>query len=193
MLDVLGDRHGDRAGPPSIPAQHRYRTTQVKGINMRLAEARYAANKIVAAIQPYCTVAIIAGSIRREKPEVGDIEIVAIPGNDTFSEDKAKMLIYDLLDRMAHRIKGQPNGKYNQWQLRQPEINLDLFYATANNFGLQLAIRTGSSKYSHYVLASGWKRKGFKSSEGVLYDRDGKATYIRTEEELFALIGNIQH
>lgn len=156
---------------------------------MRLAEARHVAEKVMRAVTPFCSQAVIAGSIRREKPEVGDIEIVAVPGNSEFSENKAKLLIYDLLDRMATRVKGQPDGKYIQWRLWQPPVMLDLFYATTDNFGLQLAIRTGSSKYSHYVLASGWKRKGFTSSEGVLYDREGNPTFIRTEKELYDLIG----
>jgi DNA polymerase/3'-5' exonuclease PolX len=46
------------------------------------------AGRIVEALRPYCERIEIAGSLRREKPMVGDIEIVAIPRRpvDLFGE-----------------------------------------------------------------------------------------------------------
>jgi DNA polymerase/3'-5' exonuclease PolX len=65
---------------------------------------------------------------------------------------------------------------------------LDLFRATRDNWGLIYAIRTGSAEYSHQVLATGWKKKGYESREGILW-KENKPTYIREEEEIFKLIG----
>ena len=45
---------------------------------MELVTAKQIADSIVDAIGPACSRAHVAGSIRRQKPEVKDIEIVAI-------------------------------------------------------------------------------------------------------------------
>jgi len=52
-----------------------------------LSTAITLAESIVTALAPGCSRIAIAGSVRREKPEVGDIEIVCIPrvtGHDLF-------------------------------------------------------------------------------------------------------------
>jgi DNA polymerase/3'-5' exonuclease PolX len=67
-------------------------------------------------------------------------------------------------------------------------IALDLFFATAENWGLIYAIRTGSADYSHRVLACGWVRNGYKSAFGML-TRDGVAVPVREERDLFRLAG----
>lgn len=46
---------------------------------MRLAQAKTIAEEIVSTIEPYCERVLIAGSIRRGKADVKDIEIVAVP------------------------------------------------------------------------------------------------------------------
>jgi len=52
----------------------------MKNINrMKLEEAQVIAEKTKALLAPYCERIEIAGSIRRKKPDVGDIELVAIP------------------------------------------------------------------------------------------------------------------
>jgi hypothetical protein len=64
-------------------------------------------------------------------------------------------------------VKGRPTGKYTQRQL--PEgIALDLFVADADNWGLQLAIRTGSWQFSKYLLDTCCKRTEYWSKDGRL-------------------------
>lgn len=73
-------------------------------------------------------------------------------------------------------------GKYTQRIL--PEgIKLDLFMVNPDNWGLILAIRTGSANYSHHILACGWVRNGYKSAEGML-SRNGVAVPVREEIEV---------
>lgn len=67
----------------------------------------------------------------------------------------------------------------------------------AGNWGMIYAIRTGSANYSHKVLATGWTKKGYKSTEGILYRIAPAREYtalpqvvcVREEQELFDLIG----
>ena len=146
---------------------------------MNKEEARKIALKYLNILKPYCTRIEIAGSIRREKPEVKDIEIVAIPGNiESFAREVNKL----------QKVKGEPTGKYTQRIL--PEgISLDLFIANEKNWGLIFAIRTGSVDFSHKTLACGWVKKGCHSKDGKLSDKQGREIILREEEDLFDLIG----
>jgi DNA polymerase/3'-5' exonuclease PolX len=146
---------------------------------MKNEEARTIAEKYLNILKPFCQRIEIAGSIRREKPEVKDIELVAIPKDiEGFANEVNKL----------EKVKGEPTGKYTQRIL--PEgINLDLFIANERNWGLIFAIRTGSADFSHKILACGWVKKGYHSVNGMLIDKYGNEVEIRKEEELFKLIG----
>jgi len=159
---------------------------------MKLEEALKIATHHKNRLSPFCDRIEIAGSIRRQKPEVKDIEIVCIP-----TKVQARFGLYEVrwvphngfvsLVNSLEKIKGEPTGKYTQRIL--PEgINLDLFMATPDNWGLILAIRTGSAQFSHMKLAVGWARRGYKSRNGVLV-RNGRIIPVREERDLFSLIG----
>lgn len=149
-------------------------------MNMELTEAKSVAEKYLELLKPLCYRAEIAGSIRREKPEVKDIEIVCIPRMVTITE------FIDLVNSWT-KIKGEPTGKYTR-RILYEGIALDLFIANENNWGMIFAIRTGSADYSHKVLANGWTRAGYKSKDGILYDRDNNKFYIKEEIDLFNLL-----
>jgi len=145
---------------------------------MKLQEAQQIAEKVKKQLEPYCDRIQTGGSIRREKPIVKDIEIIAIP-NDRFQ--------LGLIVNKWKKIKGDVGGKYLQREL--PEgIKLDLFFANEKNWGLIYAIRTGSAEYSHKTLAIGWVKAGYKSKEGTLY-KDKIPVEVREEIDLFNLIG----
>lgn len=49
---------------------------------MELSNARVIANELVQTLAPFCDRIEIAGSLRRQKPQVHDIDIVALPNYD---------------------------------------------------------------------------------------------------------------
>lgn len=156
----------------------------MKGLTMQLDQAMSIAKRVKAQLAPYCERVEIAGSIRRGKPEVGDIEIVAIPlpyDTGLFASGIAPIV------EKWEKIRGELPCKYTQRIL--PEgIKLDLFFATFANWGLIYAIRTGSAEFSHKVLACGWVRRGYHSVNGMLM-RDGAPVYVAEEKTLFHLAG----
>ena len=154
-----------------------------------LRQAQY----VVAQLQPYCDRIEVAGSIRRECPGVGDIEVVCIPKVDMTG------LFNDIPQRNADfcqavdswdKINGQAAGKYMQ-RILPSGINLDIFTATADNWGLIFAIRTGSAIYSHNVLARRWVSLGYKSVDGELrkYNDYDNPIALPEEKDLFDLLG----
>lgn len=151
---------------------------------MKLEQALEIAERIKSDLAPHCERIEIAGSIRRRKPEVGDIELVAIP--KPYDTGLFASGIATIIDRWP-KVRGELPCRYTQRTL--PEgIALDLFFATADNWGLIYAIRTGSADFSHHVLASGWSRNGYKSIDGMI-TRDGKPFPMREETDLFRLAG----
>jgi len=152
---------------------------------MELVKARGIAEKYMEQLRPHCFRIEIAGSIRREKPEVKDIEIVAIP-RPYESIGIFQTGIATVVNQWP-KVKGELPCKYTQ-RLLPEGIKLDLFFANKNNWGLIFAIRTGSAEYSHQILAKGWVAKGCKSIRGHLYYH-GHTVQTSEEEDIFKLIG----
>jgi DNA polymerase/3'-5' exonuclease PolX len=151
---------------------------------MQLDQATAIAERVKAQLAPHCNRIEIAGSIRRRKSDVGDIEIVAIP--KPYDVGLFASGIAPIVSAWP-KVRGELPCKYTQRTLPDG-IALDLFFATAENWGLIYAIRTGSADYSHRVLACGWVRNGYKSADGML-SRDGVAVPVREERDLFRLAG----
>lgn len=151
-----------------------------------LAQAELIAAKVAAKLRPHCVQIEIAGSIRRKRPTIGDIEIVCVPK----PYDASPLFASGLATVVNHweKLRGELPCKYTQRRLPDG-IALDLFMVDPNGFGLQLAIRTGSSRWSHEVLASAWVRAGFHSEGGLLRRRDGSVVLVKSERQLFDLIG----
>lgn len=155
-----------------------------KTIKYHYEEAHNIALDTLEQLKPYCSRIEIAGSIRRKKAEVGDIEIIAIP--KPYEVGLFQSGIANVINQWK-KVKGDLPCKYTQRIL--PEgIKLDLFFATKENWGLIFAMRTGSKDYSHYVLANGWARNGFKSIDGYLF-RDNERYEVREEKDLFRIAG----
>lgn len=142
---------------------------------MQLLKAKRLADRIVEILEPHCDRIHIAGSIRREKPEVKDIEVVAQPKkiavqdglfDTTLIQDPMFAELLQLIGQQV--IKGRADGKYMQLVLRGgDEIKLDLFMPSPGDYFRQLAIRTGSADYAHHVIAAGWLRKGWCGVSGI--------------------------
>ena len=151
---------------------------------MDIIEAKNIADRVVKQLKPHCERIEIAGSIRRERPNPKDIEIVAIP--KPYNIGLFESGIATVVNKWQ-KIKGELPCKYTQ-RLLPKGIKLDLFFAQLENWGLIFAIRTGSADYSHKVLASTWSKLGYKSVNGVL-TKDDQSVPVYEEIDLFNLLG----
>jgi DNA polymerase/3'-5' exonuclease PolX len=182
---------------------------------MKLNQARAMAEGLVAQMQPFCHRVEIAGSIRRAKSEVKDIEIVAVPvwelapveeqiGNlfanpprDPGNINKLHFWATKLApvrwikpgtaDIVDWHVK--PEGKY--WRgLVNEEIKLDLFLATPENFGLIYLIRTGSADFSQAVVTHALHATNYRVQAGyVIEQASGSRQHTPEEASVFGLFG----
>jgi DNA polymerase/3'-5' exonuclease PolX len=151
-----------------------------------LAEADHIAGGLIVQLEPHCEVISLAGSIRRRRPTIGDIEIVCVPkpyeASPLFPSGIATVV------NQWEKVRGELPCKYTQ-RLLPEGIRLDLFMVHPDGYGLQRAIRTGSAAWCRTVLAPAWVRAGYRSEGGLLRRSDGTVVPVRTEPELFRLIG----
>lgn len=137
---------------------------------MNLKSAQKIAIETCYKLQPYCDKINIAGSVRRLKPEVKDIEIVCVAKmqevKDIFGEKTGEIKntsFIHTVSGLGEVVKGTPMGK--MMQIKLPEIMLDLFMPVDFDYYRQYAIRTGSADYAAKVIANGWKKKGWCGSD----------------------------
>jgi DNA polymerase/3'-5' exonuclease PolX len=169
-----------------------------------LAEARAAAEELVALFKTTDIVKIeIAGSIRRGKPEVKDIEIVVEPyvPTDLFGvADPLAQTKFDALiarevaaKRILRRFNEQGGAqaygpKFKA--LSYKGIPLDLFVVRhPAQWGAVFAIRTGPGDFSKYLVTA-CRSMGLKCEEGRLVRiSDGSVFNTPTEEDFFRACG----
>lgn len=153
-------------------------------------EANIIAGEVIQKIMPYCDLIHIAGSVRRQQSIVGDIEIICLPkmeltregvkikngqpnlfdaSNDenNFTEILQAIPEFISIVNSWEKVKGEPTGRYTQ-RILDNGVKLDLFMPMNKDYYRNYAIRTGSAEYSRFVIAGGWKKKGWCGTENGL-------------------------
>lgn len=163
---------------------------------MQLHQAKFIADRVLSFLRPHCERIEIAGSIRRQKSEVGDIELVAIPKtiNDMFGIP-LPIESEHALDRVEWSAIGtfkMGKHKYKKIQLYE-DIQLDLFIVVPPaQWGTIFLIRTGPADYSHRLVTpkhqGGLMPSNLKESGGAIWKGN---TLIETpeEEDVYKLLG----
>lgn len=152
---------------------------------MLLTEAIPIANELRALMHPYCDRIEIAGSVRRQKEFVNDIELCLIPKPGMANKLFNRLGIFLLQGNPG--FKYIKNGdKYKQFIFSRCKI--DLFITTHEQWGLIFLIRTGPADYGKSML-SRWKylTKGGYSKDGFLYTASGEKVITPEETDVFAL------
>lgn len=147
----------------------------------------------------------IAGSIRRKKPDVGDVEHVVIPKmrkltSGLFGEPSEQNALLVRLDEEVEALSG-PIAKavYPDMRHRWGEkyrgvvfngFRHEVFIADEQNWGSILAIRTGPADYSRMLVTKLLDARRYRQQDGyVRYASDGAIRAVPTEEEFFRLCG----
>lgn len=148
-------------------------------MEFELNNAQKVAEKLKSQISPYCIKIEIAGSIRRKKSRVHDIDIVCIP--KMFQRIKIKGLLEHIgkLDRAGEKIimgifKNMP---------------FDIYFATPDTYETLLLIRTGSKEHNVMLCMKARKRDMQLKANGMGLIKDGKVVTNTEEGILRELLG----
>lgn len=153
-------------------------------------------------LAPHCHRIAIAGSLRRQKSEVGDIEILFVPRFDerpdglfdTRRIDVASEVIDGLLAKGVLAQRPNVNGAFtwgerNKLAKHIPSgIPVDFFATTEENWWVSLVIRTGS-KETNMLLTTGANKQNASLRAygcGVTWS-DGTTTPATSEQHVFEM------
>lgn len=180
---------------------------QPNGKRYTLEEITPIAKALIDELRPYTDRIEIAGSIRRQKPLVNDIEILYIPKYET-RDDTAFDLFstpiktkVDLLDEylkanidkdFAYRLNKNGTPAYGDKNklLVYKGTPLDVFTSDYHNWAMLMLIRTGGWQLNA-IIATLAITKGLrlKHYEGGFTDKRNKLWKCPTEEMVFSTLG----
>ncbi len=150
-------------------------------LRIRLASAEHIAEPFLRYLRvtPGVTAAVIAGSYRRRKETVGDIDILVSGQAD--SPVMERFVAYDEVDRVLAK------GTTKSTVLLQSGIQVDLRLVAEDSYGAALQYFTGSKAHNIAVRTRAVKQ-GLKINEyGVFKGKTRLAG--RTEEEVYRAVG----
>jgi DNA polymerase (family 10) len=157
---------------------------------VNLTTAQALAERTAAELQPFCSGLEIAGSIRRRRPIIRDIDLVCVPRGMAGREA--------ILDRCAQSsIMTKRGDQYVVFEL-PGGFQLDLWFAhddienlfdmTPSNWGMLLLARTGSAEHNIWLARTAQVRGlHFNPHQGIL--RGDQVIASTTEERIFSALG----
>lgn len=174
-----------------------------------LATALHYATQIVSWLNPYCHRLTIAGSIRRARPWVNDIDIVAIPiiteatdmlGAVIARKNHCLQFLQDYVTQAnpsaskhttPHFISGGENEDSKQILIQLPKCQLDLWFATPETFATRLLMRTGSKEHNIWLCERAANRSLRWNPYAGLSDPASPGAFLpaETEEQLYNYLG----
>lgn len=174
------------------------------------SQAKAAASEIVDFLSPNCERIEVAGSLRRRRDPVGDVEIVLVPRleahhirGDLFlpsppidlAESAIKvLLITGLLTKRLNVNGAESWGKSNKLAVHAPSgIPVDLFSTTEECWHNYLVCRTGGSatnvRICNAAIARGWHWKPYGHGFSRMGDDGLEFRAIGSEREVFEFVG----
>lgn len=166
---------------------------------MELLSATKRAIDIWTELRPTCSKIKIAGSIRRSKPVIRDIEIVCLPNTnvvtqtnmfgDSIEYNMRNVQFVALVNGLGRIVKGKPiDGRYVQVELPDA-IYLDIFIPVPEDYYRMLAIRTGSVEYVKHSVAAAWVRQGWVGTDkGLRRKEECVSATTTTNKHIYKVI-----
>jgi DNA polymerase/3'-5' exonuclease PolX len=149
-----------------------------------LARATELADELVDLLGSSCEQIHVCGSIRRQAPTVGDIDIVAVPklapvhdmfGTPTGNLNVLNYRLDDLCGEQVIRQGRRADGRLAGWGPRlrcavYGGLRVQVQSVEADCLGMWLVIRTGPADYSHAFVTPSGTHCAIRDKHGVVTD-----------------------
>ncbi len=149
-----------------------------------LTQAQKIAASIKTTVEPLCELIEVAGSIRRQKTTVHDIDFVVVAKNDAD---------WQKINEKLKQLKSKPNCSGNSVikafvPCQNGFFQVDFYRAQPSTFGIHLLVRTGSAEHNMWLAAHAFcKGMRLKYSEGLI--KDSVAVAGENETSVFEALG----
>jgi len=162
---------------------------------MELEKAKVIAEQVKALLEPACERITIAGSIRRRKPDPGDIELLCIPKYNAGIIDQLDGVIglligQEILGLRRNKLGSTIYGPKNKLLVHlESGIGVDVFSTTQEQWPVALFVRTGGKETNKEIAARALARglrfhaygRGFTTPNGEIV--------CHSEREVFEAVG----
>ena len=168
------------------------------------AVALEVAREMVRELRPVAVRLVVAGSLRRRRADVGDVEIVYVPrmeerAVDFFEmgrvsladEEIGRMMADGTLSKRESRSGGHAWGDQNKLAVHRDGIPVDLFCTTEEAWWNYLVCRTGPAALNTRIAMEA-QRRGFRWNPygaGFVCLADGQVRAMGSEREVFEFVG----
>lgn len=162
------------------------------GLKVPFDEALEIARTLVAELEPVCARVKVAGSLRRKRPHVSDIELVVEPRPepaDLFGEVKPDIAsIRHVAQQWGEILKG--GSRYIQVRTLMRDLKCGLFLAhPPANWWVILAIRTGPATLGQWAV-SRMHDHGYQCQDGRIIEKaTGRELAVTSEADFFRAAG----
>jgi DNA polymerase/3'-5' exonuclease PolX len=149
-----------------------------------LKEAEKTAKLVKASVESLCAQIEIAGSIRRQKPKIHDIDFVVVAKSD---------VEWQRINEKLKQLKARPNCAGDSVikafvPCQDGLFQVDFYRAKPSTFGIHLLVRTGSADHNMWLAGHAFsKNMRLKYSEGLI--KDGAIIAGEDEQAVFAALG----
>ncbi len=158
------------------------------GIKRPYEQVQPIAQRVLDGLAPSCSWIQLAGSLRRQKAMIGDVEIVAV-----CTDGK----LYETLDakladgKISHLTKKRWGQKLRSFLFA--DIQFDVFIQPdPQTLGVNFMIRTGNAEFSHKMVTKrslgGWMPDAYNVKEARVWQGE-TALHTPSELDVFALWG----
>ena len=149
-----------------------------------LREAEKTATQVKTTVEALCELLEVAGSIRRQKSKVHDIDFVVVAKSDAD---------WQRINEKLKQLKAKPNCSGNSVikafvPCENGFFQVDFYRAKPSTFGILLLVRTGSAEHNMWLAGCAIsKGMRIKYSEGLL--KEGSVIAGETEQGVFEALG----
>lgn len=167
-----------------------------EGLKVPYADAKKVADDLLVLLGGHFKRLEIAGSLRRKKEFVGDIELVGIlqlmlDENSFFANEISPIgAIIDLMRTFGYKTE-KAGEKYIKFISRL--MSVDLFLCTPETWGCIFMIRTGSAEFTRKMVTKkrfgGWCPDNMDFQGGRLWNPNAVVWETPEEEDVFRALG----
>lgn len=161
---------------------------------MELRKAMAIAEALKQRLEPSCERIVVAGSIRRQKPEPNDIELLCIPKHDGLADmldrEIQTLLISGILDFRRNKLGSRVYGPKNKLMLHvRSGMGVDIFSTTEVCWPVALVVRTGGKVTNQRIAVAAIKKAWHLQAYGAGFSTPNGDVVCISESDVFELVG----
>jgi DNA polymerase/3'-5' exonuclease PolX len=162
-----------------------------------LGRAEEIADEVLKLLETSCERIVIAGSIRRRKPEVGDIEILAIPKYGGLSchvnlldQETLDLMHRGILDFRLSKRGRRAFGQKNKLMVHLPSgLAVDVFSTDERCWPVALVARTGGKVTNQRIAVAAIRKGCHLQAYGSGFSTPQGDVICKSERDVFEFVG----